>query len=355
MKKILIIQNTIPLYRVPVYNELAKRHNLTIIYSYGEIQDDINFRAIKIELIKISRLFLHKKNIYKIAKNYDVVIAMWALDWISIMSLILLPRKFKVILWGIGVSASYVVRYDSIKKRDKLNAFLIRQSDAVIFYSSYPVEKYYKLGANKEKMFVANNTVAVGNQIIMNKERNTLLFIGSLYKEKKIDKLLENYLKAFMQNPNIPILYIIGGGDEYDNIKKWINQKKLHEKVFLEGPIFDEKLLSVYFNSAIASISPDQAGLSVLKSMGYGVPFITMSNAITGGERFNIINNFNGILLESFEELKTIILDIAVNPQKYLEMGKNAQQFYTNFRTVQHMVNGFDQAIEFVCNDKRNN
>lgn len=352
MKKVLLIQNTISRYRIPVYNELAKRYDLTVIYSYGEILDTINFNVVKIETMKISKFILHKKNIYKISKNYDVVIALWGLNWISIMSLVLRPRKFKLILWGIGVSASYTVRYDSIKKWDKLNAFLIKCSDAAIFYSSYPIDKYYNLGVDKEKMFVANNTVAISNKNMKeNQARKALLFIGSLYKEKKIDKLLENYFQAFLQYENIPILYIIGDGDEYENINKWINQRKMHEKVFLIGPIFNEKVLSEYFNTSIACISPDQAGLSVLKSMGYGVPFITMRDAITGGERFNIISNVNGILMESFDDLKTVILEIAGNPQKYLDMGKNAQKFYMNCRTVKHMVDGFEQAIMYACND----
>ena len=52
-----------------------------------------------------------------------------------------------------------------------------------------------------------------------------------------------------------------------------------------------------FYNRAIMSISLNQAGLSVLNSFAHGVPFVTMNNAASGGEKFNIVNNYNGIFL----------------------------------------------------------
>jgi len=95
-------------------------------------------------------------------------------------------------------------------------------------------------------------------------------------------------------------------------------------------------------------ISPDQAGLTVLQSFGYGVPFVTHKDAITGGERLNIVNGENGILFDSFDEITDIIKDCSQNPEKYIEMGKNAKKYYNENRTINHMVSGFIDAIDFV-------
>lgn len=100
----------------------------------------------------------------------------------------------------------------------------------------------------------------------------------------------------------------------------------------------------------IVCISPDQAGLSVLKSFGYGVPFVTHRDAITGGERLNIENGVNGVLFDSFDEITEIIKDCAERPECYMEMGKSAKKYYDENRTVRQMVNGFLEAIEFVVN-----
>jgi len=85
--------------------------------------------------------------------------------------------------------------------------------------------------------------------------------------------------------------------------------------------------ISKLFTKSLLCISPNQAGLSVLKSMGYGVPFVARENAITGGERLNIINNSNGILYNSQAELVDIISNSFLNKQEYIEMGRNAKEY----------------------------
>ena len=83
--------------------------------------------------------------------------------------------------------------------------------------------------------------------------------------------------------------------------------------------------------------------------MGYGVPFITKKDAITGGEIFNIENGINGVLYENNNELENIILDITKNRSKYIEMGKKAKIHYDSFRKPEDMANGIIGAIEYVC------
>ncbi|UJH67023.1 glycosyltransferase [Allomuricauda sp. SCSIO 65647] len=255
-------------------------------------------------------------------------------------------RNFKVIFWGIGVRASYKTNYGEKTIWDKVRFYFMRKSDAVLFYSSDPIKRYLDEGFEREKLFVANNTVEV--LPIQNLERKNLLFIGTLYQQKKIYVLLENYLTAYKENSKIPQLDIIGDGDEYDNILGWVKENGLANKIFLRGKIFDEKKLSHYFSQALACISPGQAGLSVLKSMGYGVPFITSESAITGGEIFNIENDASGILYENHDQLKEIILETVHNKAKYIEMGNRAKEHYHQYRRPKHMVRGMSEAIEYV-------
>lgn len=346
-KKVLIIQSVIPHYRVPVFNELAKKVDLTVLYDKGSISTDAQFETIKVDLVQIKHLpSIHKTNILRLANEYDVVISMLSGDFLTTYILCNSKRMSKLILWGIGVSAGYSVRYDSIPKMaDKYSKF-IRKADAALFYSSYPVEKYKELGINPEKLFVANNTVKV--LPCEEENRDSVLFVGSLYKGKKIFELLDNYKKAFERCSNVPRLIVVGDGEDSEEVALWVSRNNLQKEVILAGAIYDEKELSKYFSKAILCVSPDQAGLSVLKSFGYGVPFVTHKNAITGGERFNINHGENGLLIDSFDEIADIICDCTNNKTRYLEMGRNAKDFYDNNRTVDNMVNGFVEAIDFV-------
>ena len=347
-RKILIIQSCIPHYRIPIFNELAKSVDLTIVYDKGELSTDINFTTKKVDVFYIKKLCVHKKNLIRMAKKYDVVISMLDSSYLTTRLLCKLRGKTKLILWGIGVAASYNVRFDSQPETALSYIKMIERADAALFYSSYSVDKYLKMGISKNKLFVANNTVQV--LPIKEKEKDIILFVGSLYRAKKIFELLECYRKAYMEYKPLQKLVIVGDGEEIQSVKEWIERNDLKENIVLTGSIYNEKELSEYFSKAIVCISPDQAGLSVLKSFGYGVPFVTHKDAITGGERLNIENGVNGILFDSFDAITEIIKECFIDSKKYVKMGKNAKRYYDENRTVGHMVKGFLDAIEFVLN-----
>ena len=312
MTKVLLLQGSIVHYRVPVYNELAQKVDLTVVYSEGSVPEDVCFKYQYIPTIK---------------KHYKIF-----------------RDNFEFLN---NINESFDENQNIIKK----TLGYIKRADAMLFYADYPVQKFAKLGIKKEKLFVANNTV----KVLKHKEKNKdcLLFIGSLYKQKKINVLLEAYWIAYQKNSNIPNLILIGEGSERENIEQWIAKYGLNEKITLTGGIYNEEKLVTYFEKAILCISPDQAGLSVLKSMGYGVPYVTHRDAITGGEIFNIKNGINGILMESFDELENIILEASADIGKFLQMGRNAEQYYYENRTIEKMVSGFEQAINYVMKDSR--
>ena len=349
MKKDLVLYNRVWPYRIPIFSLLNKEYDLTVSYSVDkEFNEDVDFKVIKLDGKKISRFFIHKDSLHRVCSEFDVVVGYGDIGWLSLMRLLFIRnRPYKIILSGIGVRASYTSGYGEKSVWDKVRYFLMRRADAVLFYSKDPTKLYLNEGFESEKLHVADNTVFV-EEIEKEKERDIILFIGTLYKQKRIYELLSSYRQALTENPGIPPLYIIGDGDEYGNIKKWVSENELNDNIQLLGKIFDEKVLCSYFSRSLACISPGQAGLSVLKSMGYGVPFVTKEDAITGGEIFNIENGQNGVIYQEDDELKDIILEIGANNDKFLWMGRNAKNYYDTYRKPEHMAMGIIDAIEHV-------
>ena len=350
-KKVLILYNKLFHYRIPIFNILADKYDLTVVYSYKANEKDLaqcNFKTKFIPIIQIWKFVFHKANISNLVKNFDVVIAYGQSTWLSYSSLSLKKnRKFKLLFWSIGAPASYNRKYgDAGKLYHTFNDFFDHQADGLIFYSEPPIEMHKKRGFSKQKMFVANNTVKVLKQSINPEIKNTILFIGTLYLEKGLDILLDSYLNAYRENINISELNIVGGGEQYNDILEWIEKNNLVEKIHLLGPIYDENTKADIFSKSIACISPLQAGLSVLESMGYGVPYITMEDAITGGEAFNIQNNENGLRLDNVDEFKNVILDISKDKEKYIQLGLNAYNHYWENRKPEDMAKGISDAIE---------
>ena len=77
------------------------------------------------------------------------------------------------------------------------------------------------------------------------------------------------------------------------------NRLGLTDKVVFKGHIDKPDQLKYIYDNAIATVSVGQAGLAVSQSIGFGVPFVTHKDAITGGEIYGVQPGKTGDLLTS--------------------------------------------------------
>ena len=208
----------------------------------------------------------------------------------------------------------------------------------------------YDLLARRAIRLWTENQWNASQEAALQSIRRTYRSLLHLYKEKGIQLLLDAY-KELRPSYNLPILNIIGSGPDYDTINQWIKENNMQDLVFLRGAIYDMDEKAKYFSQALACISPKQAGLTVLESMGYGVPFISTKKAITGGELFNIHNGVDGVLMDFEDELISVLKDITLYPNKYISMGEKAKMFYNQKRTPLHMAQGLWSAVQFAIKD----
>lgn len=354
-KRVLIVYNKVWSYRIKIFELLNDVYDLTVTHVDKDFHGEkFKFKTIYTPGYNIGPLFIHKTNLKKIARNYDVVIGISNSRWISLMRLLFTKRAYKFILWGIGVSASYENKLDSKTTWDKVRFLFAKRADAILFYSSYPIQKYVGNGIDSAKLFVAHNTVAINHHFDLSateSSKTDFLFIGTLYPQKGIDLLLKVYTEL-NKSEDLPRLNIIGAGPMKESIQNLIRANHLEEKIVLHGAIYDQQVLTGFFSKSIVCISPSQAGLSVLMSMGYGVPFLTSVDAITGGEIFNIKNEENGLIYDGSENgLKKSIIWVIRNRERMLTMGRNAKMHYDSFRKPEDMANAIKGAIEYVLSN----
>lgn len=354
--KVLILQENIPSYRVPIYNKLAEKYDVTVSYSDKSAAKSTDlFKTHYLKRTFIGPFEFHRGSL-RLSKYFDVVIFDPNLHFLDFCLLPFCIRKFKTITHSIGFRCSYTRKYDLNRKKtfsDNLMKLVLLKSDANIFYMKENMAFWDFDEVFKTCCFEARNTVAVKDTEI-NEKKEIFLFIGSLYKEKGLEELIYSYKEALDENlaSFFPKLVIIGDGPMMSIVKEIVEKQQLSSNVDILGAVYDEEIIASYFNKAIACISPSQAGLSVPRSMGYGVPFVTQKDAITGGEINHIEDGKTGLLMNDLSELKEVMLDISNNPAKYLEMGKRAKQYYLNNANVDIMTNGFIKAIEYTLSFK---
>lgn len=280
-------------------------------------------------------------NIFKL--HYDIIIFNFDLRWIySVLFLLFIKiNNTKFILWGAWLTDSLIA--------NKLRLFFLKKSQSSLFYTHKSRLDFVYLGLDKKKTFVANNTFHVKNRLksFQAKNKFRLLNVGSLNFRKRNDLLIIAFANIIDKIPKKILLTFIGSGDEKQKLVNLVNKYKLEKRVQFIDEIEDLKELSYYYLESLCSLSFGQAGLSILQSFGFGVPYLTKINAISGGELYNIVDGYNGFLskdcIESFQN-KIILLCNNVCLSK--ELGQNAFNYYSEYCTIENMCQGFVDAIE---------
>lgn len=344
MQKILIIQNKILHYRKPVYNLLSEYYEVTVLHSgAASVNENDLYKEIITNTLKVGPFYVQKDVISEIKKNkYDIFLVMFDIRWIkNILGFYFFQKRRRWIWWGLDTGKTRVA--------DWLKCIVCRGPAPIVFYSESVKNIFIKKGLEQKKLFVANNTFHVEERkkCYQSAIKDTLLFVGSLDFRKKNDTLIRVFSNIVDKIPKRISLTVIGEGSQKKHLIDLARNLNISHKVIFLGKINDTAELLNYYKKAIVSISYGQAGLSVLQSFAYGVPFVTKKNAITGGERGNIVDGVNGILCGDNESVfEDTLLKLCTGQINYRQMGENAYEYYSRHCTLRCMVDGLVKAVE---------
>ncbi|WP_281630278.1 glycosyltransferase family 4 protein [Vibrio sp. St2] len=345
-KKVLIGYNYILHYRKPFFNELAKHYDVTVLHS-GEVSvnENDNFSEIIVPTRQMGPFFLQKKLIKEcLSKEYDFVILLFDVRWVSTVLTLLFNKVLfkhkKILLWGAWITKSNIANH--------VRMALSKMVHANVYYTAEARRDFVIRGLNPDNLYVANNTFDVENKSKAYEHENKfrLLFVGSLDERKKNTDLIEAYKNTLEYIPQDITLTFVGDGKENDVLRALVNRLGIAERVDFVGRLENPHDLVQYYNEALVSISYGQAGLSVLQSLGFGVPIITHRDAISGGEKSNIKHNINGAFCDDRMALEKEIVRFSNDGHLARKMGENAYNYYSRFCTIENMVQGFVDAIE---------
>ncbi len=344
MKKILIQYNYILHYRKPFFNQLAKYYDVTVLHSGKKsVTDQDIYKEIIVPVSKIGPFYFQSGVISEMKKNsYDIHIALFDVRWINtILSIYYKNKNSKFIWWGAWITKSSIA--------NKIRLYFTKKSDANVFYTYEAKKDFIDLGICENNLYVANNTFDVETNVKSydNKLKSRILFVGSLDLRKQNDILINAFSNIISKIPNHIKLTFIGDGLERNYLENLVKEKNIIDRVDFVGKINEPKKLKGYYKEAICSVSFGQAGLSVLQSLGFGVPFVTKFNAISGGEKSNIKNRINGFFCEDNQlSLEGVLIELCNNIEFARNIGKNSYEYYNKYCTIENMVQGFRDAIE---------
>lgn len=339
---------------MPVFNLIGKELgiNLTIAYDKGLEKGNCNlmaaqrnFSVIAYEKRTLFTSFFRITDLNKLINGYDVVIFSGDLHFIApIVALLTRRRRPKVYLWGIGLSSAKGLREKPLG--DRIRYLLNDLSDGTILYSSYVADIYRKRVFKPGKVFVAHNSILVRKFPLSQEKKTKILSIGTFKKNKRLPDLVIVFAKIIDRIPEDITLDFIGDGEDANLLRQLADQKKISGRVNFWGRMEDDEEIYAIMKNAIVSVSPTQAGLSVLHAMAMGCPFLTSVDAITGGERFNIKDNETGYYYNGqISDLEQKLIKIVNDQEDNRRVAYNAYTLYHEERNVEQMAKSFVDII----------
>ena len=120
--------------------------------------------------------------------------------------------------------------------------------------------------------------------------------IANLNKNKNQSSLIKAFSKAFSNNKNVS-LFILGGGSEYENLKKEIDINAMQKQISLYGFATREEVLRELQSSDAFILSSDYEtfGVVLIEAMSCGLPVISTK---CGGSMSIITDEQYGLLVE---------------------------------------------------------
>ena len=335
-----ILDHKLNHYRTPLFSALDKHYSVTVFHR-GPFIENCCFQQEIISYKKIGP-FEYIENLSRLSE-LDAVVIMQNLRIINLYSLPFTLRNKPILMWGIGTSSA-----GGLGTESALSVFIrntiTSMYTALALYSPIPLANYWR--SNQEKISIVGNSIV--NEQSINTSRETkryLLFIGTLDKRKGLNELINSFNRALAQHPDLK-LKIVGEGPEKFKLEQQTSDLGLTNNVEFLGAIHDPVEKKKIFTHSYCVISPLQAGLSVVESFSYGVPFVTSANAITGGESQSIIHDKNGVLFEDVEELSNVICSFIDGRRSSATLGYNAFKFYKEYLEFELYVQRFKKFID---------
>mgnify|MGYP000221110684 CR=1 FL=1 len=344
-KTLLICYTKLAHYRVPVFERLGLYYDLWVVHSGKQLTPgDAGFKEIILPGTRIGPFF-YQPGLWSLIRDgkFDAVIFFLDLAWLSIsLSFFLNRGAYKRITWGLWRTGLRIANY--VRLRAALHA------DANVFYSEGAAADFINFGVPADKIWVARNTVYVERPERAEETlRDSLLFIGSFDYRKRNDMAVRAFYDIIGQLPPHIKLVFVGDGPAKRSTQLLARNIDDPGRIEFHPGTTDPSLIRQFYSKAIASFSFGQAGLSVLQSLGHGVPFITCLDAISGGEIENLRHHYNAILCgDDINDLKNAFLKVCLSSDLASKLGQNALEHYKALCTVDRMVAGFRGAIESI-------
>jgi glycosyltransferase involved in cell wall biosynthesis len=177
--------------------------------------------------------------------------------------------------------------------------------------------------------------------------RTGFIFVGRLVPEKKPDVLIRAFLDARGQLPKGTCLTLVGDGPLRPSLERQVATADAEESVRFVGHVSDLPTLRTLYADALASVSPGPVGLSLIQSLGFGVPMIIAGAPNHGPEIEAAREGYNSLMCEhgSAASLTRALLRVSAERETWLSRARDIAEDCRSSYSLDLMVDRVVEAI----------
>ncbi|MBC7923782.1 MAG: glycosyltransferase family 4 protein [Ferruginibacter sp.] len=368
MKKVLIIQRSLFHYRADFYNGLREKladNGVELNLAYGKLknkdalkQDEVDLEwatYVENKVFKVGGIELYWQPCLSFLDDQDLVIVEQANK--NLINYVLVLRraltKLKLGYWGHGRN----MQRNENDWGNRFKRYFINKCDwwfaytegvkRIIVSQSFPpanvtvvqnaidtrslVECYDSL--TKESLSQLRAELGIASN-------NVAIYCGGIYKEKRIDFLIEACDQVRQQVNDFHIL-IVGSGPDVNLIHE---ARATRDWVHYIGPKFGLERVK-YFQLASLFLMPGLVGLAVLDSFALRTPMITTQYPYHSPEVEYLKNGVNGLMTEDNpESYVAAVVGFFQNDTQRIRLTQGCRDSASKY-TVEKMVDNFANGI----------
>lgn len=238
--------------------------------------------------------------------------------------------------------------------------FLLRKASAFIAYGKRASEYLVSLGAPREKVFIARNTVDTTffshradeeRKNIIQEGPMRFIYVGFLSRKKNLMCLMEAIVLLHARRNDFR-LELVGEGEDRALFEAFVQEKALEDIVSFTGYVQKDGLPARLAGSHcfVFPSEYDVWGLVVNEAMAAGLPVI--ASPLSGVTDDLVENNTNGFIVD-FSNPKTVALKMAWlldHPGQAAKMGEASRMIVEQKASIPVSAAGMVSAIKFVIN-----
>ena len=222
---------------------------------------------------------------------------------------------------------------------------IINNIDAIITVSEKLERKIKNLNT---KCYVKTiyNGCDINNIENVNKKKHSIVYVGALIKQKKVDIVIKAIFELANEIPDIS-LKIIGDGVERQNLQNLCVEYGIEDKIVFLGQLSNNEVLKIMSESEYFVMTSTNEGFGIVYIEAMASGCITIGTRGEGIDGF-IINEKNGFLVapdskmvakvilksEQNIDLKELIIDNAKNDARCLTWDRNAEEYIKVYKEL---------------------